>query len=167
MPRVLLLQEKQAGGGVHTVTQTLCHALRARGWDVKELALNSSGWLVRLDAARKCGVILACHNFKPAYVAFALAMLVRKPVLVWAHGPVGEVLVQGDASSIKRAWLHWLYRRLPDWVFVSQSSRDSFERFVKLASMDRRRHTLIPNAVPHEAGAPGCSASKRPTGRPV
>mgnify|MGYP003828382405 CR=1 FL=1 len=167
MPRVLLLQEKQAGGGVHTVTQTLCQALRARGWGVKELALNSSGWLARLDAARKCDVILACHNFKPAYVAFALTILVRKPVLVWAHGPVGEVLVQSDASSMKRAWLHWLYRRLPDWVFVSQSSRDSFERFVKLASMDRRRHTVIPNAVPHACGVPGCRGSKGPTGRPV
>lgn len=167
MPRVLLLQEREAGGGVHTVTQTLRRALCARGWDVMELALNAGGWLAVWDAARKCDVILAGNNFKPAYVVYVVAMLVRKPALVWAHGPVGEVLAQGDASPMKRAWLHWLYRRLPEWVFVSLSSRDSFERFVGLTSMDRRQHIVIPNAVPQASGAPGCNGSKGRTGRTV
>ena len=146
-PRVLLLQEDQASGGVSTISNTLCHALRQQDWQVTELALNRCGWRERLSAARRCDVILASHNFKPAYVAWALGLLLRKPVVVWVHGPLFEVLEQVHASFFKRAWLRWLYRRLPRFVFVSKASRDSFERFTRQPLAAHQHGAVIPNVV--------------------
>lgn len=146
-PRVLLLQEDQATGGVTTITTTLCQALRQQGWPITTLALNLCGWPQRLTAARQCDVILSSHNFRPAYVAWALGLLLRKPVLVWVHGPLQEVLAQAQTSPLKRGWLRWLYRRLPQFVFVSRASRDSFERFMQRPLAAQQRSVVIPNAV--------------------
>ena len=146
-PRVLLLQEDQASGGVSTISSTLCEALRQQQWQVRELALNRCGWRARLSAASQCDVILASHNFKPAYLAWALGLLLRKPVLVWVHGPLSEVLEQAHASVFKRAWLRWIYRRLRHYVFVSRASRDSFERFMQQPLGSNQRGAVIPNVV--------------------
>lgn len=146
-PRVLLLQEDQTTGGVTTIAQTLCDGLQRRSWPITALALNRFGWLRRFAATQRCDVILASHNFRPAYVAWVLGLLMRKPVVVWVHGPLHEVLAQARASTLKRAWLRWLYRRLPRFVFVSQVSRDSFERFMGSSLAPHRRSVVIPNAV--------------------
>jgi glycosyltransferase involved in cell wall biosynthesis len=92
-------------------------------------------------------VILASHNFKPAYVAWALGLLLRKPVVVWVHGPLFEVLEQAHASPFKRAWLRWLYHRLPRFVFVSRASQESFERFMHQPLGAHQHGDVIPNAV--------------------
>ena len=146
-PRLLLLQEDQASGGVSTISSSLSQALRELGWQITELALNRSTWAQRLSAARQCDVILASHNFKPAYVARALGWLTRKPVVVWVHGPLNEVLEQARASSAKRNWLRWFYRRVRHFVFVSQSSRESFERFMQAPLAAQQSGTVIPNVV--------------------
>ncbi|UUZ69968.1 glycosyltransferase family 4 protein [Polaromonas sp. P2-4] len=146
-PCILLLQEDQTTGGVTTIAGTLCKALQQQGWSVTALALNLSGWPQRLTAAWHCDVILASHNFRPAYVAWALGRLLRKPVVVWVHGPLQEVLAQAQTSSLKRGWLRWLYRRLPQFVFVSWASRDSFERFMQRPLGSHQRSVVIPNAV--------------------
>ena len=146
-PRVLLLQEDQGIGGVSTITNTLSQSLRQQGWPVTELALNRCGWRERLTMAGQCDVMLASHNFKPAYVAWALGKLARKPVVVWVHGPLQEVLTQANASAIKRAWLRWLYLRVPQFVFVSHASRDSFERFMQESVASHQHRDVIPNAV--------------------
>ncbi len=145
--RVLLLQEDQASGGVSTISNTLCQALWQQDWQVTQLELNRCGWHERLSAARKCDVILASHNFKPAYVGLALGLMLRKPVVAWVHGPVFEVLAQAHASAFKRAWLHWLYRRLRQFVFVSRASRDSFERFMQRPLAAHQHGAVIPNVV--------------------
>lgn len=146
-PRVLLLQEDQTTGGVTTIAQTLCDGLQRRSWPITALALNQFGWLRRFAATQRCDVILASHNFRPAYVAWVLGLLTRKPVVVWVHGPLHEVLAQARASILKRAWLRWLYRRLPRFVFVSQASRDSFERVMGSSLAPYQRSVVIPNAV--------------------
>ncbi len=146
-PRVLLLQEDQSSGGVSTISNTLCAALGQQHWPLCELALNRCGWRERLRAAGRCDVILASHNFKPAYVAWALGLLLRKPVVVWVHGPLFEVLEQAQASVFKRAWLHWLYRRVQQFVFVSRASRDSFDRFMQQPMGPHQRGAVIPNVV--------------------
>ena len=146
-PRVLLLQEDQASGGVSTIASTLRDALRQDGWQITVLALNQRNWCQRALAVKQSDVILASHNFKPAYVAWALGLLLHKPVVVWVHGPVQEVLQQAQASSVKRVWLRWLYRRLARWVFVSQASRDSFESFMRSPLGAQQRVAVIPNAV--------------------
>ena len=146
-PRVLLLQEDQASGGVSTISNTLTQALRKQDWQVTELALNQCRWRQRIAAAKQCDVILASHNFKPAYVAWALGLLLRKPVVVWVHGPLQEVLEQAHASSLKLSWLHWFYRRQLRFVFVSRASRDSFERFVQRPLEPHQYGSVIPNVV--------------------
>lgn len=147
-PRILLLQEDQANGGVRTISNTLCQALRQRGWSIRELALSQCGWQKRLTAARQCDVLLAGHNFRPAYLAWAIGLLLRKPVLVWVHGPLEEVLAQAHASALKRLWLRWFYRRVPYFVFVSRASRDSFLRFMQRPLAAHQRSFVIANAVP-------------------
>lgn len=146
-PRVLLLQEDQATGGVTTITGTLCQALRQQGWQVSVVALNRSSWREQLRAARDCDVILASHNFRPAYIGSALGLIWRKPVIVWVHGPLQEVLDQDKVSFLKRTWLRWLYGRLRRFVFVSHASRESFERFMNRAMPPGQGHVVIPNAV--------------------
>ncbi|OIQ77684.1 4-alpha-N-acetylgalactosaminyltransferase [mine drainage metagenome] len=146
-PRVLLLQENQASGGVSTISDTLCQALRRHGWSVRELALNRCGWRQGLTASRHCDVIVACNNFKPAYVAWLIGVLLRKPVVVWVHGPLQDVLDLAQASVLKRAWLRWLYRHLAQFVFVSQASRASFERFMGTPWAAHQHSKVIANAV--------------------
>lgn len=145
--RVLLLKEDQATGGVATIAKTLCNALQCQGWFVTTLVLNQSRWPQLLTRGRHCDVILASHNFRPAYVAWALGLLLQKPVVVWVHGPLQEVLEQANASSLKRSWLRWLYRQIPYFVFVSRASRDSFERSMRKTWGRHQRSVVIPNAV--------------------
>lgn len=147
-PRILLLQEDQISGGVRTISNTLCQALRQRGWLIRELALNQCSWQQRLTAARQCDVLLASHNFRPAYLAWVIGLLLRKPVLVWVHGPLQEVLAQARSSPFKRLWLRWLYRRVPYFVFVSRASRDSFLRFMQKPLAKHQHSFVIANAVP-------------------
>lgn len=144
---ILLLQEDQALGGVTTITNTLGQALQQLGWRVTTLALNQSGWRQRLAAARQCNLMVASNNFRPAYVAWGLGLLLRKPVVVWVHGPLQEVLDQAGATNPKRAWLRWLYRHLTDYVFVSKASRDSFLGFMGGQLKPNQRMAVIANAV--------------------
>jgi glycosyltransferase involved in cell wall biosynthesis len=166
-PRILLLQEDQATGGVSTITSTLCQALSQQGWSITELALNRAGWRERLTAAGQCDVVLASHNFAPAYMAWALGRLAHKPVVVWVHGPLQEVLAQARTSAIKRAWLRWLYRRVPQFVFVSQASRDSFERFMQSPLSARQHGVVIPNAVAQTGPLPSLAKSDAASGSAV
>ena len=132
---------------MNTIAGTLSQALRQQGWPVTTLALDQGRWWQRLAAGKACDVILASNNFRPAYIAWALGLLARKPVIVWVHGPLQEVLAQAHASALKRAWLRWLYRRLPQFVFVSGASRDSFLAFMGGALGPRQRSAVIANAV--------------------
>jgi len=92
--------------------------------------------------------MLANNNFLPAYVAWVLGVLARKPVVVWVHGPLQAVLEEAQASSIKRSFLRWLYRRLPHFVFVSNATRESFQSFMKGISATQSTGVVIPNAAP-------------------
>lgn len=147
----MLLHEDQASGGVRTISRTLCQALRQHGWAVRELALSESGWRQRWAAARQCDVLLASHNFRPAYLAWLLGALLRKPVLVWVHGPLQEVLVQARTGVFKRCWLRWLYRRVPYLVFVSRATRDSLLRFMQQPLGAHQHALVIANAVAQTA----------------
>ena len=95
--------------------------------------------------------MLATHNFRPAYVAWALGVLLRKPVVVWFHGPLSEVLAQAGTSPSKRQWLRWFYRRAVHLVFVSNSSKRSFELFMQGLPMQCQSEAVIVNALPPRA----------------
>lgn len=147
MPRVLLLQEDQATGGVNTMARLLGEALLQEGWPVAARALKQKRWRELLAAARASDVLLASHNFRPAYVAWLLGLLLGKPVVVWVHGPLQEVLAQARASWLKQAWLRFFYRRITRLVFVSNACRASFLAFMGGPLPDRQHGPVIPNAV--------------------
>ncbi len=145
-PRVCLLRDGPHLGGVGTIVQELHDGLQSAGWAVDTAPPHPCVW----RAARQAGVLLATHSFGPAYAAWALGRALDKPWVVWVHGPLQEVLAEAHAHPAKRAWLRWLYRRVPRFVFISHHARTSLEGFLGHALPDARAH-VIPNALrlPH------------------
>ncbi|RYF06884.1 MAG: glycosyltransferase [Comamonadaceae bacterium] len=135
------------GGGVATVVESLTAGLRQSGCHVSHSSSSPAEWKTLLAAVRQSNVMLATHNFRPAYVAWALGVLLRKPVVVWFHGPLSEVLAQAGTSRSKRQWLRWLYRRAIHLVFVSHSSKRSFDLFMEGLPMQRESEAVIVNAL--------------------
>ncbi|MGV0961289.1 MAG: glycosyltransferase [Limnohabitans sp.] len=133
MSSVLLVQENTATGGVTRITDHLMAGLRAHGWQVGSISLKGGSLTSRLRAAWtgvwQHQVLLATHNFLPAYATWLLASLTAKPWVMWVHGPVVPVLAMAQASPAKRRFLRWLYQRAPFVVFGSQAAQDSFEQF--------------------------------------
>jgi glycosyltransferase involved in cell wall biosynthesis len=128
--QVLLLTEESGVGGVQTTLHWLESGLTARGWQVTRLPVRRgrpSLWAC-WQAARRAQVLVASNNFRPAYVAVALAWLARRPSVVWVHGPLQEVLQQAGASRLKTAWLRTVYQRASHLVCASQTSCDSLLR---------------------------------------
>lgn len=134
-------------GGVATVVQSLADGLLQRGCQITHGPSSLAGWRLLLSAARQSQVLLATHNFRAAYVGWVMGALLRKPVVVWVHGPLSEVLEQAGASPGKRQWLRWFYRRAVHFVFVSESSKRSFERFMQGLPLQCKSATVIANAL--------------------
>jgi len=163
MPRLLILNEEQGHGGVHTVSTVLQAQLQARGWTVETQAVRgqrlSPGSLWR--AARQADVLLASNNFRPAYVAVLLGRLSRRPSVVWVHGPLREVLAQAARQSTPAGSLtkplhpalqklrHLLLRKqlqLADArVCVSETSRQSLLAWLGPGAAETR---LVRNPAP-------------------
>lgn len=115
--------------------------------------LHDAGWpwtqrhRTRTPGARHgTDVLLATHSFGPAYAAWALGRALGKPWVPWVHGPLQEVLDEARSTPAKRAWLRWLYRRVPRFVFISRHARTSLEGFLGQPLPDARAH-VIPNAL--------------------
>lgn len=160
-PRVCLLREDGAVGGVNTVIDALCAGLQQRGWhhlDVQSLRGGHPAQWWR--AARDCDVLVATNAFRTAHVARLLGAVLRKPVVTWVHGPLQEVLGAAQASRLQRARLRWLYRGMPRFVFVSDHARASMEAFVG-QRLGPPRASTIRNAAP-PARAMACRPALRP-----
>ena len=134
-------------GGVATAVRSLSQALEQEGCQLLHACAAAADGASLLWAAARSDIIVATHNCRAAYVAWALGTLLRKPVVVWVHGPLSEVLSQAGASSAKRSWLRWFYRRPMDLVFVSASSRQSFAHFMQGTLLQPARQTVIVNAL--------------------
>ena len=106
--RILLLKENLETGGVHTVSDALAHALEAAGHRCDNQVIRATPLSRLWKAASQADVIIATHNFLPAYVAWLLGQWHRKPVISWFHGPLLEVLDTAHASAAKRRWLRGL-----------------------------------------------------------
>lgn len=145
-PRVLMLQEDQAIGGVNVMVGELLDGLRASGWWVAAQPLNQRHPAACWRAARQSDVILATNNFRTAYVAWILGLLLRKPVVVWVHGPLMDVLSEAPPHPLKRARLRWLYRRLRHFVFISRSAQASFDQFLG-QPLPANARNVIHNAI--------------------
>lgn len=145
---ILLLKENTETGGVHTVSGALAQALEAAGNRCDAKVIRATSLRELWSAAGQADVIIATHNFLPAYAAWLIGRLRHKPVITWFHGPLLEVLESAKASTTKRRWLRWLYRRLPWVVFVSHHGRDSFHEFMGEQRAARQYSEVIPNPHP-------------------
>lgn len=145
-PRVCLLQDSPSLGGVHTIVNELERGLRQSGWSVQNQPLRGQAISPLLHSTRAAQVLLATHNFLPAYTAWMLDALRHTPWVVWVHGPIQEVLAAAHCSGTKRHALRWLYRRVPHFVFISQYARTSMEAFIGQPLGPQRAH-IIANAV--------------------
>ena len=141
-PRVCLLHDGPRLGGVATIVQELHDGLHDAGWAVDTAPPHPHAW----RTARHADVLLATHSFGPAYAAWALGQALGKPWVAWVHGPLQEVLDEARSTPAKRAWLRWLYRRVPRFVFISRHARTSLEGFLGQPLPDARAH-VIPNAL--------------------
>lgn len=139
-------------GGVATVVRSLTAGLLHKGWHVTHAPASPMRWRTLLAMAKDSQVLLATHNFRAAYVAWLVGAVLRKPVVVWVHGPLNEVLEEAKASQLKRRWLRLFYqRRALHFAFVSDASRQSFNRFLGAQHPPKPGHqSIIANAVePH------------------
>lgn len=152
--RILLLKENTETGGVHTVSEALAQALRSRGHQCHSQVIRSASPAALWRAAGDADVIVATHNFLPAYVAWLIGRLRHKPMIVWFHGPLQDVLERAQAQAAKRRWLRWLYRRLPWMVFASRQGRDSFLQFMEGQSPALQHLQVIPNPHPDWSPSP-------------
>jgi glycosyltransferase involved in cell wall biosynthesis len=133
MIRVLLLQDpvnSNNWGGVQTMTQTLQLALQEQGFEVTALPWQQTKFVKLLYEARHSDVLVASHNFGPTYCGVALKTLTRKPLVIWVHGPLLEVLQMSKASWWKRHWLKHLFRYVDRFVCVSQTTENSLLGFL-------------------------------------
>lgn len=163
-PRVCLLREDGAVGGVNMVVDALCTGLQQRGWnhvDVQSLRGGGPGQWWR--AARECDVLVATNAFRTAHVARLLGALLRKPVVTWVHGPLLEVLATARAPRLQRARLRWLHRGTARFVFVSGDARGSMEAFLG-TPLPEGRARVIPNPLPFDA--PVAADLRPPPGSP-
>lgn len=146
MNRMCFLQDSPALGGVHTIVTELQQALEQSGFSVQTQPLRGQTLRAIWRSAGHAQVLLATHNFLPAYAAWALTRWQRKPWVVWVHGPIQEVLDAAQCHGLKRHWLRWLYRRVPHFVFISEHARMSMQAFIGMPLDTHRAHVIV-NAV--------------------
>ncbi len=134
-------------GGVATMVRTLASALARHGIAVQELNVRNSSLQELRLAARRCDGIIASNNFLPAYMGAVLRALWHRPLIVWVHGPLTQVLEHGGASRVKKALLHLAYRPVDRFVFVSETVKQSFLAFAN-RYVSAQEGAVIHNAVP-------------------
>jgi glycosyltransferase involved in cell wall biosynthesis len=72
--------------------------------------------------------LIASNNFQPAYWAVLLGLLTHRPVVIWVHGPLAEVLQHSPVSAVKKGFMQGVYNLAQALVFSSRSTMDSFDR---------------------------------------
>jgi glycosyltransferase involved in cell wall biosynthesis len=150
MTRLLLVQENAVAGGITRVTDQLSEDLTALGWTITAIRLNDGPiWKQFLHAirlAKQQDIMLATHNFLPAYITWAVAAITGKPWIMWVHGPILPVLELAQASPAKRRFLSWFYRRVPTVISCSHSVQAAFKDYVKHPNKGQKYH-VVPNAT--------------------
>lgn len=128
--RILLLTEEQGHGGVQTLLGVLQSVLSAQGWAVQKVNVRHDrpGFLDLLAQARQAQVLVASNNFSPAYWAVLLGLLVHRPIVVWVHGPLAEVLRGQSVPWPKRLLMRWTCHMAELLVFASRTSQASLHQ---------------------------------------
>lgn len=156
--RLLVLFEEHGVGGVRTMLQVLTRLLSDRCESIEMGCISgaSADWRLVFRQASHASVILASNAYRPAYLAVFVGWVLRKPVVVWVHGPVGEVMAMARTGWMRRQLMGWSYGRARTLVFVSDSSKESL--CAAFPGVDEQRCVVIRNPAPaadgHASAAP-------------
>lgn len=161
----LFVHDDPGFGGVAHVAAQLAEGLRGQGWEVEHWnARLAPGDALKFAARlrKRHGIAVATQNFSAAYACAALAVLARRPWVMWVHGPVVDVLCMAGAGAAKSALLRWFYRRARYVVCASETARGSLLEF---CGFERPRVDVIRNT----AAAPffGVTRERRPAGHEI
>lgn len=128
--RALLLSEEQGTGGIQTTLGWLRQTLAHHDWAIEQVGVRAGRptWLALVQQAQQAEVLIASNNFQPAYWAVLLGLLTHRPVVIWVHGPLAEVLQHSPVSAIKKGFMQGVYNLAQALVFSSRSTMDSFDR---------------------------------------
>ncbi|WP_432723793.1 glycosyltransferase [Jeongeupia wiesaeckerbachi] len=114
-----------------------------------------TGWRALRALARQHDVVIAATFLMPLYIGWAATRGLGKRVLGWVHGPLAEVDERAHMNPVHRRACQFIYRRLPELVFVSAHARDSLARWVgdRAAASVPGWH-VIPNFVEPQPARP-------------
>lgn len=151
MPLALLICEESGLGGIQTTISLLQHHLQHENWDSSRISIRENRPPMRqlIYKATQADVLIASNNFMPAYWTVLLGKLVRRPSVVWVHGPISEVLGKATASKLKQAWLRWIYKRADLLVCASETSRSSLLHFMGNVALNT--HVIHNPCIPPQA----------------
>ena len=158
MPKhALIFSEEQGSGGIQTTLGWLRQTLAGHDWTLEQVGVRSGRppWLALVQQAQRADVLIASNNFQPAYWAMLLGLLTQRPVVIWVHGPLAEVLQHSPVSAIKKGFLQGVYNLAQALVFSSHSAMASFDRAIPGVRQPMRRVIHNPAAAPADA-APAC-----------
>ena len=150
--RLLVVFEEHGVGGVQTMLQALTHSLSDCCGSILMGCIRgpSADWRQVFRQATQANVILASNAYRPAYLAAFLGWVLRKPVIVWVHGPVREVMAMARTGWMRRQLMGWAYGRARTLVFVSDSSRESLR--TAFPGVGDQRCVVIRNPAPAADG---------------
>ncbi|BCL76376.1 hypothetical protein JHS3_21120 [Jeongeupia sp. HS-3] len=99
-------------------------------WQPKKPWTWLSGCLSLRALAKQHDVVVAATFLMPLYITWMATRGLGKRVLGWVHGPLFEVDERAHMNPVHRRVCQFIYRRLPELVFVSAHARDSMARWL-------------------------------------
>ena len=152
--RALLLSEEQGTGGIQTALGWLRQTLTGHDWTIDQVGVRTGrpAWLALVQQAEQADVLIASNNFQPAYWAVLLGLLTHRPVVIWVHGPLAEVLQHQPTSAVKKGFLQGVYNMAQALVFASHSTQASFDRAMPGVRQPLRRVVHNPAQPPEDTG---------------
>jgi hypothetical protein len=122
--RALILSEEQGTGGIQTTLGWLRQTLKGHDWTIDQVGVRTGRppWLALVQQAEQADVLIASNNFQPAYWAVLLGLITHRPVVIWVHGPLTEVLQHSPVSAVKKGFLQGVYNMAQALVFASHSA---------------------------------------------
>jgi glycosyltransferase involved in cell wall biosynthesis len=97
-----------------------------------------------ISLAKNADVIVGALELLPSYIAYAAAVLSRKPPIAWVHSDLRSQLPLYGANNAHRLIIHAIYPRFRKVVFPSQSALEGFQG---LATLDTAACEVISNPI--------------------
>ncbi|MBM3117233.1 glycosyltransferase [Jeongeupia naejangsanensis] len=128
-------------------------------WHPKKPWTWFAGWCALRGLAQRHDAVIAATFLMPLYLTWAATRGLGRRVLGWVHGPLAEVDARAHMNPLHRRACQYIYRRLPELVFVSAHARDSLARWLGhesgvVGQGVAQRWQVIPNFVEPQPARP-------------